>query len=87
MLLFDLPVSEFGSRTIAFVVLDSTDLEGDIARLRTFVTNHFVYGLERDNATFIRENAEPTPSLLKKAQDLLDLRELLEDEINYEREV
>lgn len=87
MVLFDLPVAEFGARTIAFVVLDSTDLEGDISRLRTFVTNHYVYGIERENATFIRENEEPTPSLLKKAQDLLDLRSLLEDQVEYEREV
>ncbi len=87
MILFDLPVSEFGSRKIAFVVLSSNDLQGDVDKLRAFVVNHFVYGIERGSATFIREAEEPTPSLLKKVQDLLNLRDLLDEKIEYERDV
>lgn len=87
MVLFDLPVSEFGTRKIAFVVLDSSNITADIEALRTFVTEHFVYGAERASDTFIREGEEPTPGLLKKAKDLLELEKVLQDEVEYERDV
>jgi D-alanyl-D-alanine carboxypeptidase len=87
MLLFDLPLSEFGHRTIAFVVLDSRDIDADVRALRDFVTTHYVYGVERDPGKFMRENEEPTPGLLQKAKQLIDLEKLLKDEVNYERDV
>jgi D-alanyl-D-alanine carboxypeptidase len=86
MLIFDLPVAEFGTRKIAFVVLGSSDVEADIVALRLFVNEHFTYGKERD-AAFVREGEEPTPGLLKKAKDLLELEKVLQDEVEYEREV
>lgn len=47
MFLFRVPVSEFGERTIAFVVVDSTDLEGDISSMRQFIAEHYHYGARR----------------------------------------
>ena len=86
MLLFSLPVSEFGDRTIAIVILGSTDTLGDVSALKQFVMDRFVYGIERE-AEFLREGNEPTPSLLKQAEDLLRLEKLLHKEVLYERDV
>ncbi len=86
MLLFALPVSEFGDRTIAVVILGSSDLLRDVTTLKNFVTNHFVYGVEREEE-FTREGNEPTPSLFLRAKELLDLEKLLQQEVVYQREV
>ena len=87
LLLFALPVSEFSERTVAFVVPESPDIMGDIARIRKFVLAHFVFGIERDERTFIREDAEPTPSLLQKIIKVLDLNNFLLEKTEYQREV
>ena len=79
MLLFDLPIAEFGSRTIAFVVMDSRDIEGDVERIRSFISGHFVYGIKENTEQFIRETEEPTPSLLRRARDLMDLKRFLRE--------
>lgn len=84
--LFDVPLSEFERRTIVFVVLDSANIEGDVQDLRTFIEEHFVYGLDT-SASFTREKDEPTPSLFQKMKDTLNLSGLLEDHIEYERDV
>jgi len=87
MLIFDVPVTEFGSRKISIVLLDSSDIIGDVTKLRAFVEEHFIYGIENQSSIFIRENTEPTPSLIKKAKDLLHLEQLLNDVIDYQRDV
>ncbi len=74
-LLFELPVSEFGSRTIGFVIIDSQHVEKDIVELRRFVAEHFVYGIERVEPLFIREENEPTPSILNRVRGVLDLEQ------------
>ncbi len=86
MVLFALPLSEFGNRTVAFIVLDSHDLMGDIKKLNNFTIKNYVYGIEK-NEMFIREHNEPTPSLLQKMQTLLDLEQFLQDTILYERDL
>lgn len=73
MLLFEVPLAEFGSRTIAFVVLDATHLEEDVLALRKFIETHFVYGAQRESGTFIREEGEAVLDFIQKAKHLLDL--------------
>lgn len=87
LLLFALPVSEFSERTIAVVVPDSSALLADVALLRAFILDHYVFGIERQEAAFIREPAEPTPSLLYQIKRVLDLSRFLDEEVEYEREV
>ncbi len=87
MLLFDLPLAEFGPRTIAFVIMDSDDVAGDISALRRFIGEHFVYGVEREGGAFIRETEDPTPNLLQRVKELMNLEMLLQDEVVYKREV
>ena len=77
MLIFDIPLSEFSARTIAFVVLDSTHIEKDIASLRQFVSDNFFYGVHDEGALFIREEGEPPAGLLEKAKNLIDLGDWL----------
>jgi D-alanyl-D-alanine carboxypeptidase len=42
--LYDLPVSEFGTRKIGFVVAGSKHAEDDLAALREYAGTHFFYG-------------------------------------------
>ncbi len=86
MTLFSIPVTEFGERTIAIVVLGSHDLEGDVSVLKQFVSDYYVFGVEREEE-FTREGDEPTPSLFQKASTLLDLEKLLKEDIVYDREI
>ena len=46
VVLFSLPVSEFSERTVAFIVLDSTDIMGDITTLTQFIEQHYSYGIK-----------------------------------------
>ena len=85
MLLFNLPLSEFGDKKISFVILDSPNLREDVSALRQFVEAHFVYGLLRDT-NLTREPDEATPSLLEKAEGLIHLEHLLQDDVSYERD-
>lgn len=87
IVLFELPLSEFEERTIAFIVLDSKDVVSDVETLRTFISEHFVYGVDVNAGKFVREGDEPTPSLLQKMKDALDLEKLLEGHLEYERDV
>jgi hypothetical protein len=87
MLLFDLPLSEFGDRTVIMIIMDSKDLLGDVKRLREFVIEHYVYGIERTDSLFHREETERKGSLLERAKELIDLRAILEDKVQYERDV
>ncbi len=86
MTLFDLPVSEFGARTIAIVILGSKDLKGDVSVLKQFVADYYVYDIERKEQ-FTHEGMEPTPSLYQKASTLLGLEKLLKQDIVYDREI
>lgn len=87
MLLFTTPVSEFHDRAIAFVVLDSPDLIHDVATLRSFIMEHYVYGMDREDSRFLREVSDPTPTLLHKAKALLNLEQLLQDLVSNEHDV
>ncbi|HXK37704.1 MAG TPA: L,D-transpeptidase family protein [Candidatus Paceibacterota bacterium] len=42
--LYDLPVSEFGTRKIGFVVIGSRHAEDDLAAIREYAGTHFFYG-------------------------------------------
>ena len=83
MVLFDLPVSEFGGRTVALIVLHSDDVKKDVEDLRDFVSAHFVYGVTRE--TPLGEEAPPS-SLFDRA-DPFDVKKLLEDKLEYEKEI
>lgn len=87
MVLFTISVSEFSDRTIAFIVLDSPDLLRDVSVLRTFVLDHYIYGIEKEAERFVREPDEPTPTLMRKAKILENLKKFLQDEVSYERDV
>jgi hypothetical protein len=87
MILFATPVAEFSERTVAFILLDSPDLMRDVATLRAFVADHYVYGMEKEEGRFVREPDEPTPMLLHKVKTLQDLEKLLQDDVFYERDV
>lgn len=87
IVLFELPLSEFNKRTIAFIVLDSKDVVLDVETLRTFISEHFVYGVDATAGSFVREGNGPTPSLFRKMKDVFDLGKLLEGNIEYERDV
>ncbi len=77
MFLFRVPVSEFGERTVSFVVIDSLDLEGDIARMREFVSKHYHYGVRRNT----------TPSELRDTSSYLErVKSLFRDDIIYDRD-
>ncbi len=83
-LIFSLPVSEFDDRSVAFIVLNSSAIEHDIAALREFVGTHYVYGMMRAE----RESSDAwslSDSLRKKIHDLADFRHLLEADISYDR--
>ena len=80
--LFELPVSEFGSRTIAFVILNSESIEKDIWELRRFVEEHFVYGIERVEPLFVREENEPTPNILHRIRGVLNLERWMSNTSN-----
>lgn len=87
MILFDFSLTEFGPRKLAVILLDSKDVLGDVAKIRQFVNMHFVYGIQRENVEFVREEREPILGLLQRAVMLLHLDGLLQDEITYEREI
>lgn len=50
MFLFKVPCSEFNERTIAFVLLDSSNLEDDVMQMRKFIREHYQYGTHREYA-------------------------------------
>ncbi len=79
LVLFALPLSEFGARTLAFIAVDSTRIVEDIDQLRTFVSQSFVYGQEHTEGDFIREEREPAIDLFYKVERLLEIEEHLED--------
>ncbi len=83
-LIFSLPVSEFNDRSIALVVLDSSDIEHDIAALRTFVSSHYVYGMMRNTDEHADTQSLPE-KLKKKIHDLTDFEHLFEADISYDR--
>ena len=83
-LIFSLPVSEFNDRSVAFIVLDSTDIKHDIAALRTFIGTHYVYGISRTEVAS-SDALSLSDSLKKKIHDLADFRHLFEADISYDR--
>lgn len=82
MVLFELQLSEFEKRTIAFIVLDSENIILDVETLRTFVSEHFVYGIEANAVSSLRRTNEPLPSLFERIKKTFDL-----GNIEYERNV
>lgn len=84
---FILPVSEFDGRRMVFVLLSSRDVVRDIEALREFVSHHWVWGIDQRTGPFVREEDDKQESILLKAKELLDLKRLLEEEVEYEREV
>lgn len=89
-LLFSLPVSEFETRTVAFIVPESPDIMSDIEGLRDAVQGNFVYGIERkEKTTLLRTESlsAPAPTLLERIRDLFEIKSLLERNVEYQREV
>lgn len=70
---FVLPLSEFGDRKIAIIVLDSPDVKGDIDRVRDFVLDHYVFRDVPAEVPFVIEHRDRFPLLWG---DLKDTREL-----------
>lgn len=64
LLLFELPVAEFGTRTIALVLLHSKNVTEDVERLREFLSAHFVYGVTRENGNGNEAPRFPQPQKL-----------------------
>lgn len=87
ILFFNLPLAEFGGRKIVFVLLGSGDVASDVESLRTFISRHWVWGIDRTAGPFIAEENDEKGSILFRAKELLDLRRLLEEKVEYEREV
>lgn len=87
ILFFSLPVSEFGGRRIVFVLIGSRDTGEDVGALRAFVGRHWVWGIDRAGGPFVAEEDDEKGSLLFRAKELLDLKRLLEEKVEYEREV
>lgn len=50
MFLFRVQCSEFNARTIAFIVIDSNDIEGDVTQMKKFIRDHYQYGTRRQDA-------------------------------------
>lgn len=46
MAIYTLPVSEFGSRKIGFIVVDAKDIDKELARVKEYAGSHFFYGTE-----------------------------------------
>lgn len=86
LVLFELPLSEFDKRTIAFVVLDSGDVISDVETLRTFINEHFVFAIDASTGASIRGNDQATSSLLQKIRETFDLGKFLEGSVEYERD-
>jgi D-alanyl-D-alanine carboxypeptidase len=84
LVLFSLPLSEFGSRTLAFIVVDAPQVVSDVDVLRTFIQESFVYGQERTGGDFIRETGEPTIDLFYKVERLLEIDKSLKSHIPVE---
>ena len=78
MLLFSASPAEFSKRTVAFVLLDSADIEADIAVLRTFIKEHYRFGVRR----------EEEPAAFGRTETILErIKRLLRTDITYDRDV
>jgi len=82
MLLFESVLSEFGSRTLAFVILDSAHLEEDVKVMRKFVEEHFIYGIEPSAAVFVNEVDDHSLNFFQRAKRLLNLERSLLTGVN-----
>lgn len=71
--IYSLPVSEFGTRKIGFVVMGANDIENELALLRDYAGAHFFYGTE---ATAAESYAKVT-DLEAKALQLKQIKEQL----------
>lgn len=71
--IFTLPLAEFGDRKIALIVLDSSDVKGDIDQVRDFVLDHYVFRDLPGEAPFVVDRSDPLPLLWG---DLRDTRAL-----------
>lgn len=77
MFLFRVPLGEFDERIIAFVLIDSDDIEGDVAAIKSFIKAHYQYGVRRFSNTV----SDSERSLIDR------LKGLLREEIVYERDL
>ncbi len=48
MFIFGIPFAEFGERQIAIIIIDSSDLEGDVHHMKEFTRTHYHFGIRRD---------------------------------------
>lgn len=46
MAIYTLPVSEFGTRKIGFVVIGASDIDKELAKIKDYASSHFFYGTE-----------------------------------------
>lgn len=74
MFLFTLPLSEFGTRPIAIVLLDSTDVVADVETIKRFLAGHYRYGARRELAV------EP-----ERSRSMERLRRFFREELDYDR--
>ncbi len=73
MAIYSLPVSEFGSRRIGFVVMNSENVENDLGLIKDYATNHFFFGTEAN----AEENYTSETDLDAKAIQLKIIKEQL----------
>jgi hypothetical protein len=77
MFIFRVPFGEFDERIISFVIIDSSNIEGDVATIKSFIKEHYQYGIRREGA-----------AASDRERRLIDrLKGLLREEIVYERDL
>ncbi len=56
MAIYSIQTSEFSSRKIGLVIVDSSDIAKEIEKIKNYTSSHFFYGSEREIASSYGEN-------------------------------
>lgn len=75
--IWNMPISEFGERPIAIVVMDSPSPKEDIDAVRTYVDGAFIYAPVFESAPLVIEKTDPTPSLWSRIKEIKFISSLL----------
>ncbi len=68
--IWSIPLSEFGERPIAIIVLDSSDPRADIEAIRDFIRERFIYAPDGSDFAYVIESGDRTP-FLRSAMEVL----------------
>lgn len=77
MFLFRVPLGEFDERIISFVIIDSSNIEGDVAAIKSFIKSHYQYGVRREGVV----GSDKDSRLIDR------LKGMLREDIVYERDL